>query len=111
MFGMAYKPDMTSPPYRAFNAQPFAKHAGIALKVYFQACGADIIADASLSCAQVLEGVGGVHVRVDVYAGAPHVFWSLFTWTNLAARWKDDARRDVQWLLGSRDENDGIGNL
>ena len=98
LFDAAYNPDMTSPLYRAFNT-PLEKHVGVAPKAYFQVCGADILRDDSFIYAQVLEE-GGMDVKVDVFEGAPHVFWSVFAWTKLAGRWKEDTKGGVSWLLG-----------
>ena len=100
MFDAAYNPDVSSPLYRAFNNQPLAdKHSDVAPKAYFQVCGADIMRDDGLIYASVLEELG-VDVKVDVYEGAPHVFWSVFSRTGLARRWKEDTRSAVAWLFG-----------
>ena len=100
LFDLAYNPDVKSPLYRPFNILPLESHKGVAPKVYFQVCGADILRDDSFIYAQVLEELG-VDVKVDVYEGAPHVFWSIFASTKLAARWKTDTRNAVAWLLGN----------
>ncbi|EXJ67146.1 uncharacterized protein A1O5_09793 [Cladophialophora psammophila CBS 110553] len=102
MFDMAYNPDMSSPLYRAFNVQPLSRHADVAAKAYFQVCGLDILRDDTLIYASVLQDLG-VDVKFDVYEGAPHVFWSVFIWTKLAGRWKDETKRGVKWLLGRED--------
>ncbi|KAJ9611372.1 hypothetical protein H2200_004556 [Cladophialophora chaetospira] len=99
MFDAAYNPDTASPLYRAFNNVPLDLHKDLAPKVYFQVCGADILRDDALIYAQLLEDLG-VNVKVDVYEGAPHVFWSVFVSTKLAGRWKQDTRGAVAWLLG-----------
>lgn len=85
--------------YRAFNVQPFSKHAGIAPKVYFQVCGMDILRDDALVYADILEGLG-VQTRIDMYAGTAHVFWSIFSWIEKAKVWQDDTGKGIGWLLG-----------
>lgn len=107
MFDMAYAADTASPLYRAFNNLPLdTPHAGVAPKAYFQVCGADILRDDSLIYAAVLEELG-VEVQVDVYKGAPHVFWGIFSRVALAQRWRDDTVERVRWLLGGRGKEQG----
>jgi acetyl esterase/lipase len=103
LFDAAYGADTASPAYRAFNVHPLEeKHKGLARRAYFQVCGADMLRDHSLIYADVLKDLNGeeMDVRVDVYKGAPHVFWTIFVMTKLFAKWKEDTKAGVSWLLG-----------
>lgn len=108
LFDTAYGADKSSPLYRAFNVQPLSSHAGVAPKALFQVCGMDILRDDSFIYAEILQALG-VDTRVDVYEGAPHVFWSIFAKTKLAGRWREETKSGVTWLLG-RDEQ-GAGKV
>jgi acetyl esterase/lipase len=99
VFTAVYGAPEDDPLYRAFNVQPFSKHAGIAPKVYFQVCGMDILRDDAFVYADILDGLG-VQTKVDVYKGTPHVFWGIFSWISQAKTWKEDTGKGVGWLLG-----------
>ena len=90
------------PPSTAhLNNLPLSNHAGLAPRVYFQVCGADILREDSLIYAEVLREVDErVEVKVHVYEGAPHVFWGWFGLTGLGRRWKKETEEGVGWLLG-----------
>lgn len=108
VFNAVYGAPENDPLYRAFNVQPFSKHAGIAPKVYFQVCGMDILRDDALVYVDILDGLG-VQTRVDVYKGTPHVFWGIFSWIGQAKVWKEDTGKGIGWLLG-RDQSAGEGD-
>ncbi|EXJ85825.1 hypothetical protein A1O1_06194 [Capronia coronata CBS 617.96] len=98
LFDAAYGADPKSPLYRVLNVQPLSKHAGIAPKAYFQICGMDILRDDGFIYEQIL-AASGVETKVDVYPGAPHIFWAVFQSIKQATKWKDDTVRGVGWLL------------
>jgi len=98
VFNAVYGAPEGDPLYRAFNVQPFSKHAGTAPKAYFQVCGMDILRDDAFIYADILDGLG-VQTKVDVYPGTPHVFWGIFSWISQAQKWKDDTASGVGWLL------------
>ncbi|KEF62451.1 uncharacterized protein A1O9_00423 [Exophiala aquamarina CBS 119918] len=99
VFNAVYGAPEDHPLYRAFNVQPFSKHAETAPKAYFQVCGMDILRDDAFVYANILEGLG-VQTKVDVYPGTPHVFWAVFSWISQAQKWKEDTGKGVGWLLG-----------
>ena len=45
-------------------------------------------------------GGEGVETRLDLYAGMPHIFWSVFRGYELMKKWGLDTLEGVRWLLG-----------
>ena len=67
----------------------------------------DISRDDGLIYERVLREEGGSETRMDIYAGLPHSFWSLFPKMEASKRREEDSVRAVGWLLG-REEGDDV---
>ena len=60
----------------------------------------DIFRDDGLIYEKVLREEGGVKTKMDVYAGWPHAWWSMFPGIEASRRRMEDSVRAVGWLLG-----------
>lgn len=96
LFGSLYSADLISPWARALN-HPSPKLESQP-RSYFAVCGMDMLRDDSLIYEQMLKNVG-VPTRLNVYAGAPHVFAMYFHSTKQATRWREDSQGAYRWLL------------
>ena len=94
-FDSCFKPDYTSPKYRA-SIWP-GGHKGLG-RTYFQACGMDINRDDSYIYRHML-AKQGVETKLDSYPGVPHCFWVAFPEAQMGRKWKEDTKAAFQWLL------------
>lgn len=67
-------------------------------RTYLQVCGLDPMRDYGFLWAKVLEEQG-VNVRMDVYPGLPHGFWSVWNMAKFSKNRKEDSDRGWDWLL------------
>lgn len=99
LFGDSYAADRASKWFKACNIT--SQHPFRSLPcAYFQVCGMDILRDDSLVFRDMLVK-NGVDTKLDVYPGAPHLFWEAFGpgVTKLGDRWQEDTREGIGWLL------------
>ncbi|KAJ7175830.1 Alpha/Beta hydrolase protein [Mycena filopes] len=75
----------------------YPTHEGLAPAV-LQVCGLDPLRDEGLLYARVLEGEG-VKTRVATYPGLPHAFHYMFPNFKMVAKWEEDYRAGLRWLL------------
>ncbi|KAI5358196.1 Putative alpha/beta hydrolase-3 [Septoria linicola] len=73
-------------------------HKGLPAQ-YFQICGADPLRDEALVYERVLREEDGVKTKVDMYAGQPHGFWSIFPTMEASKKFVDESVKGVRWLL------------
>lgn len=66
---------------------------------YLQVCGADPSRDDGLIFEKALREEVGVKTRLDLYAGWPHCWWSLFPRLEASKRRLGDSVDGVGWLL------------
>jgi len=79
-------------------------------KTYFQVCGMDPIRD----CGLILENEwreAGVMTKMDVYPGLPHGFWIAWAAMPFGQKHREDSRKGLEWLLSSRELNQGGNSL
>ncbi|EMD36102.1 hypothetical protein CERSUDRAFT_96328 [Gelatoporia subvermispora B] len=67
---------------------------------YFQICGLDPIRDEGFLYEQLLKE-SGVKTKLDVYSGAPHLFYYSFPGIAQAKKLEEDFKEGVRWLLQS----------
>lgn len=64
-----------------------------------QVCGLDPLRDEALIYERVLREEAGVRIRLDLYAGLGHYFWTNFPRLEASRRFVEDTVRGVKWLL------------
>ena len=105
-FAMA-NPPLTSPLITPF-LQP--SHNNLPARLYYQVAGLDLWRDSTFKYMQILEedarkdqqksGNGhGTEVRMDVYPGLPHCWWTVWPQFRETEKWLDDLVRGMKWLL------------
>ena len=94
MLHSLYKDDESSPlrsPILFDSHEKLPKH-------YFQICGLDPIRDEGLIYAKAL-GEAGVDVKMSVYPGLPHSFWSWWPTAAFSKKQQEDSIEGIKWLL------------
>jgi acetyl esterase/lipase len=107
LFHQAFKPDHTSPLWASFDQHHPDDQRGEEVKMghrglpptYLQVCGLDLSRDDGLIFERVLREECDVKTRLDLYAGLPHVWWSMFPGLEVSERRMRDAVEGVGWLL------------
>ena len=105
-FRNAHKCDFQSPLWASFDqshpedeeGEVKRGHMGLP-PTYFQACGADLGRDDTLIYERVLREECGVNTRLDLYAGWPHCWWSVFPKAEKSLERETDTIEGVRWLL------------
>ncbi|GAB7361188.1 hypothetical protein MBLNU230_g1220t1 [Neophaeotheca triangularis] len=106
VFYSAFNPDHKSPLWASFDQHNPRDAEGEVMEglkglppVYFQVCGADPSRDDGLIFEKVLREEVGIATRLDLYAGWPHCWWSLFPQAPASRRRLGDSVEGVGWLL------------
>ena len=79
-------------------------------KHYLQSCGMDVTRDDALVYEEVLRE-DGVHTRLDIYPGTPHVFWTTFRTLSQTKKWEKDTIDGVGWLFGLEQKQQSSSSL
>ncbi|KAJ7780577.1 Alpha/Beta hydrolase protein [Mycena maculata] len=75
----------------------YSSHAGLPPAV-IQVCGLDPLRDEALLYEKLLKNES-VETRLTVYPGVPHAFNYGFPGIKMAAKWEEDYRAGLRWLL------------
>lgn len=95
--------DYHSPLLTPFN---FPSHRDVPA-TYIVVCGLDPWRDTGRIYGEELEKCGGV-VKVDVYTGLPHCWWTTYPMLDVSEKWVGDVLGGFSWLLeGGRDIDKG----
>lgn len=105
-FRAAHRPDFDSPLWASFDqkdsrdvaGEVWHGHVGLP-PTYLQVCGADVSRDDGLIYERVLREESGVLTRLDLYAGWPHCWWSLYPTLEKSVQRQRDAVEGIGWLL------------
>ena len=95
IFNEFLKPDLKSPLYSPLNSE---MGLGGTPRTYVQVCGADPLRDDGFIYAKALEDAG-VEVKVDVYPGLPHGFWTRAKDLRVSKKFYADVDGAFAWLL------------
>lgn len=76
----------------------FDTHSGIAKKAFFAVCGWDPRRDEALLFGKLLQE-SDVVVKLHVYPGLPHGFWTSCPDLPVSKVWLEDLIRGVEWML------------
>lgn len=105
-FRSAHRPDFSSPLWASFDQQDPRDEAGelwhghLGLPpTYLQVCGADVSRDDGLIYERVLREECGVPTRLDLYAGWPHCWWSMYPTLEKSVERQRNAVEGIGWLL------------
>lgn len=86
--------DWRSPYLTPFN---FSTQSGLP-PMYLQLCGLDPWRDTGKIYAEEIEAAGG-KVRLSVYPGLPHCWWTTFPMLKVSEKYVTDLIEGVRWLL------------
>lgn len=91
-----HQPDPSSPLYSPL-LWPTGHH-GLP-RTYIQVAGRDPLRSDGLIYEEVLRSEAEVEVRIDVYAGVPHIFNAVWPELTLSKKYNGDLRSGFGWLL------------
>ena len=90
-----YSPDKTSELYAPLIWSSGHKDLP---RTYTQVCGIDPSRDENLIFADMLQNEG-VPVKVELYKGLPHGFWTVLPQLPQSEQWREDTVNGFKWML------------
>ncbi len=72
--------------------------------VFYQVAGMDIWKDSAIFYCDQIRKAGG-DVKLEIYPGVPHTWWSMYPQLSISEKWVRDLVDGVDWLLKLK--NDG----
>ncbi|RMZ86741.1 hypothetical protein DV736_g6031, partial [Chaetothyriales sp. CBS 134916] len=72
--------------------------------VYYQVAGMDMWKDSALFDCDEVRKAGGA-VKLDIYPGVPHVWWSVYPQLSINKQWARDLVQGTAWLLEKDDRS------
>lgn len=86
--------DPHSPLFTALSQTDYSRLG----PVFYQVAGMDIWKDSAIFyCDQIRKA--GDKVKVEIYPGVPHFWWSMYPQLSINQKWARDLVNGVDWLL------------
>ncbi|KAK5197953.1 hypothetical protein LTR92_002198 [Exophiala xenobiotica] len=99
------KCNVNDPLFTPLNLTDFSKLGPI----YYQIAGMDMRKDSAVYCDKVKEAGGSV--KMDLYPGVPHVWYSMYPELSINKKWSKDLVTGVGWLLTQKPESQVVPRL
>src|SRR5882757_9114872 len=71
--------------------------------VFYQVAGMDLWKDSAIFYSDKVQKAGE-KVKVEIYPGVPHVWWSMFPQLSINKKWARDLVDGVEWLLKQKED-------